>query len=438
MNKKTDKRLLASLDYIDEKFTDRAAKRIKTREVGVTGGISKKKTVKYLALIAACAILLGAAIPIATSLLNKLPEVIDPSASNDDTTAPELPEEYFSDRYSIGVGNVYKYEGEFVYSIDIGNYCNIVKYDPESNRVSYLCSDPKCTHTPGDCPLASPEGSRWSMNYIEVFGDWLVYDYSYSGADKVHLGMTVNLYNMKTGESKIAVETTTDGTFYKYVSSYVVMNGKVYLSLCEKKVEGREFNILKEYIVSYDPETGESVYMCDKPEDMGLLGISNKRFFFMMGMKETWSSDYNGENLKKEEILTFHPIEVSGTYAYDFGMDDDDDNPATMNVYDLVTDSKFKIDYGGTLRDLRILEDKLFYVIYKSEDKTGGTELWTCDKRGENRQLLLESEDILFSPQNCIDNYIIGAEHINGIVEHYIFNTETGEIKTVPTIQNQG
>jgi len=432
MNKKTDKRLLASLDYIDEKFTDRAAKRIKTREVGVTGGISKKKTVKYLALIAACAILLGAAIPIATSLLNKLPEVIDPSASNDDTTAPEttpeLPEEYFSDRYC----NVYKYEGQFVYSIDIGNYCNIVKYDPESNRVSYLCSDPKCTHTPGDCPLASPKGSGWSMNDIEVFGDWLVYDYSYSGADKVLMGMTVNLYNMKTGESKIAAETTTDGTFYKYVSSYVVMNGKVYLSLCEKKVEGREYNILKEYIVSYDPETGESVYMCDKPEEMGLIGISNKRFFFIMGMKEIWSSDYNGENLKKEEILTFHPIAVSGTYAYDFGMDDDDNNPATMNVYDLVTDSKFKIDYGGTLRDLSILEDKLFYVIYKSEDKTGGTELWTCDKRGENRQLLLESEDILFSPRNCIDNYIIGDNYINGIVEHYIFNTETGEFKVIP------
>ncbi len=444
MNKKTDKRLLASLDYIDEKFTDRAAKRIKTREVGVTGGISKKKTVKYLALIAACAILLGAAIPIATSLLNKLPEVIDPSASNDDTTAPEttpepeLPEEYFSDRYFMGVDNVCKYEGEFVYSIDIGNYCNIVKYDPESNRVSYLCSDPKCTHTPGDCPLASPAGSGWSMNYIEVFGDWLVYDYSYSGANKVLLGKTVNLYNMKTGESKIAVETTTDGTFYKYVSSYVVMNGKVYLSLCEKKVEGSEFNILKEYIVSYDPETGESVYMCDKPEEMGFIGISNKRFFFMKGMYETWSCDYTGANLKKEEVLTFHPIAVSGTYAYEFSPKDEDDDPATKSVYDIVTDSKFVIDFGGTPRGYLALEDKLLYVLFKSEDKNGGTELWTCDKRGENKKLLLESDEALPTPCNCIGNYIFCRTIKNGNTEYYVFNLETGEIKTIPTIQNQG
>ena len=46
MNKKTDKRLLSSIDYIDDKFTERAAKRIKTRQVGMTGGVSKKRMVK--------------------------------------------------------------------------------------------------------------------------------------------------------------------------------------------------------------------------------------------------------------------------------------------------------------------------------------------------------------------------------------------------------
>jgi hypothetical protein len=276
------------------------------------------------------------------------------------------------------------------------------------------------------------------MNYIEVFGDWLVYDYSYSGADKVLLGMTVNLYNMKTGESKTAVETTTDGTFYKYVSSYVVMNGKVYLSLCERKVEGSEFNILKEYIVSYDPETGESVYMCDMPEEMGLIGISNKRFFFMKGMNETWSCDYTGANLKKEEVLTFHPVAASGTYAYEFRPKDEDDDPATKSVYDIVTDSKFVIDFGGTPRGYLVLEDKILYVLYKSEDKNGGTELWTCDKRGENKKLLLESDEVLPTPYNCIGNYIIGRTIKNGNTEYYVFNLETGEIKTIPTIQNQG
>ena len=73
MNKKTDKRLLSSIDYIDDKFTERAAKRIKTRQVGMTGGVSKKRMVKYVALLAACMILLGAAIPIATSIFQASP-----------------------------------------------------------------------------------------------------------------------------------------------------------------------------------------------------------------------------------------------------------------------------------------------------------------------------------------------------------------------------
>ena len=216
------------------------------------------------------------------------------------------------------------------------------------------------------------------------------------------------------------------------------MNGKVYLSLCESKVEDKDFNVIKKYIASYDPETGESVYMCDKPEEMGLIGISNKRFFFMKGMNETWSCDYTGANLKKEEVLTFHPVAASGTYAYEFSLKDEDDDPATKSVYDIVTDSKFVIDFGRTPRAYLVLEDKLLYVLYKSEDKNGGTELWTCDKRGENKKLLLESDEVLPTPYNCIGNYIICRTIKNGNTEYYVFNLETGEIKTIPTIQNQG
>ncbi len=440
MKKKSDKRLLSSLDYIDDKFTARAAKKIKTRQVGMTGGVSKKRMVKYVSLLAACMILLGAAIPIATGLINKLPHVIDPSASNGETTAPEAekPEEYFSDAYFGGVNNVYQYDGQFIYMIEESSnywsYNRIVKYDPVTDKVSSVCLDPSCTHTPGNCPLTSPEVSGWNLNYMEVFDDWLIYDFSYSGADKVIMGTMVCLYNMKTGEAKTLAETTTTDGIYQYPVAYLIMDGKVYLSFMEREREYIDVIVRREYIVSYDLESEEIVYMCEEPEGMGFVGISNKRFFYMKGRDETWSSDHNGENLKKEEILTFHPVAVSGTYAYDFSIKDDDDDPATMNVYNLVTDSKFKIDFGGRLKDLRILEDKLFYVIYKSEDKTGGTELWTCDKRGENRQLLLESEDLLFSPKNCIGNYIFGDTHINGIDEHYIFNTETGELKAVPRL----
>jgi hypothetical protein len=442
MNKNTDKRLLASLDYIDDKFTERAASRIKTRPIGVTGGVSKKIMVKYVALLAACMILLGAAIPIATSLINKLPEIIAPSASNEGTTAPEttpdaeLPEEYFSDRYYGGVNNVCKYGDEFIYAVRIQNnasYCNLVKFDPESNKVAYLCADRKCKHTPEDCPLASPEGSGWNMNYIEVFGDWLIYDYSYSGADKVLLGMTVSLYNLKTGESKIASEPT----LYKHANSYYVMNGKVYLGISERKLEENFYTESKRYILSYDPETGESVYMCDIPDGVSFVGVSNKRFFFAKGMDEIYSCNYTGDNLKKEEFLDFYPVALSGTYAYKFSTKDDDGNPATKSVYDLATNSKFTIDFGGELHSFLLLEDKIIYTVYKSEDRSGGTELWTCDKRGENKKLLLESDEVLPAPDNCIGSYIICSVNNKVNRERCVFNLETGEFMTVPKISNQ-
>lgn len=451
MNKKTDRRLLASLNYIDNKFTERAAKRINARNIGMTGGVSKKRTVKYLALLAACVILLGAAIPIATSLIGKLPKIIEPSASNDDTTAPEtvpepapeseLPEEYFCTLYSSTSHGSCKYNGQFVYSVGIKDsryYYNIVKYDPESNKVSYVCLDPKCSHTPEECPLASPEGSGWNMNYMEVFGDWLVYDYSYSGADKILLGTTVCLYNLKTGESRIVAETTNNDMIYKYVHSYFVMNRKVYLSLSERCFDIAQSDLSQEYIVSYDPETGESERLCDVPDGMFFIGISNKRFFFKIGInsnKAIWSTDHKGENLQREDVLDLYPLTTSLNYAYESGYDKTD-----INVYDLVTDSKFEIDFGGKLRYLKVLEDQLIYVIYKSEDKSGGTELWTCDNRGENRKLLFEFEDSEFIPMNRIGDYVISNKSktvFGGITEMRILNLKTGEIKTVPMIQNQ-
>lgn len=447
MNKKTDKRLLSSIDYIDDKFTDRAAQRIKTRPVGVSGGVSKKRMVKYVALLAACMILLGAAIPIATSILNKLPEILEPSASGEGSNLPEieLPEEYFALSHSE---TECQYNGQFIYAAEFDNgtaYCNIVKYDPEKDKVSYVCRDSRCSHKPEECPLASSEGNGWSINHMEVFGDWLVYDYSYNGGDKILLGVTVRLYNLKTGESKIASEPT----LYKYVSSYnsyYVMGGKVYLSFCENETEiedsyyyGVHYFTGKEYIASYDPETDETVYICDIPADMALTGISNKRFFFIRYIDsdkdEIWSTDHNGENLRKEESLDLSLRMTSLNYAYD----SDYYEKTSIAVYDLLTDTKFKIDFGAKLRYLTALEDQLLYVVYKSEDKKGGTELWTCDLRGGNRTLLCEFVDSEFTPTKRIGSYIVSfkTRFAGGVMAMSILNLDSGEIKNDPKLKNQ-
>ena len=91
----------------------------------------------------------------------------------------------------------------------------------------------------------------------------------------------------------------------------------------------------------------------------------------------------------------------------------------------------FTIDFGGTIKSFCNLEDKFIYVKYKSEDKNGGTELWVCDLRGENRQLILESDEALFMPKNYISNYILGYTSKGGVTKNYILNISTGEIKEI-------
>ena len=432
MSKKTDKRLLASLDYIDDKFTERAAKRIKTRPVGVTGGVSKKRMIKYVTLLAACMILLGAAIPIVTSLLNMLPEIIDPSASSEET---EKPEEYFSDCYFAGTNNVYKYEGQFIYKVREANYERIVKYDPVTGKVSGVCLDRSCDHTYLKCPLASSLDGH--INNYYVLEDWLIYNLvNYQSISNDQEEARLCLYNMKTGESRTIFEKTQTDNIIRSAITFLPFDGKVYISISEKDISDPKNKMQKEYIVSYDPETEETVYLCDEPENLGFIGISNKRLFYVEKLFYNWSSDYSGENLKKEETFTFVPLAVSGTYAYDFTPEDDDDNPNTMNVYDLETDSVFKIDFGGDPTSLCILEDELLYVINKSEDQNIGAELWRCDKRGENRQLLLKINEKTLQIENRIGNYIIGKQYKDGVAEHYIINTETGEIKAIPKLTN--
>ena len=439
MNKKTDKRLLSSIDYIDDKFTERAAKRIKERPVGVSGGISKKRMVKYVALLAACMILLGAAIPVATNLLKNIPgNVIEPSASNpENTSAVETkPEEYFDDCWSMQVDNTFAYNGCFIYTVEEDpGYYRVVKYDPVTNEVSSACLSESCSHTYADCALASPIG--WSFT-INAFGDWIIYETSATENSGISSASKTCLYNMKTGEFRIISEMTTSDNIIKYSDAYVVFEEKVYLYFIERDISDPQNIVRKHYIERYDPETDVFVYMCEEPEGMGFIGVSNKRFFYTKSFKETWSSDHKGENVKQEEVLTFEPIIVSGTYAYNFSPFDDDDNPATKTVFDLATDSTFSINFGGTLKWFTLLEDKILYTIYKNEDKTGGIELWACDLRGENKQLLFESEELLFNPTNCIGNYIFGYTIENTNKTHYLFNTETGEIKAVerPALSN--
>ena len=106
MKNKNDKRLISAIDHIDDKFIESAAKRIKPRTEGVgERSANKSKIIKQVALLAACLVLLGAAVPLAGRLVGLIPELFNPAGTANESEVLEtnetpenndLPEEYFT------------------------------------------------------------------------------------------------------------------------------------------------------------------------------------------------------------------------------------------------------------------------------------------------------------------------------------------------------
>ena len=70
-----NKQLLDALDHIDDRFVAELVTSIKPPETAEGGTMQKKniiRSIKYAALLAACAVLMGAAIPLASSLIGRI------------------------------------------------------------------------------------------------------------------------------------------------------------------------------------------------------------------------------------------------------------------------------------------------------------------------------------------------------------------------------
>jgi len=81
--KSTDKRLFRAIDYIDERFIEEAAQRIKARPAGqVSVSANKAKTFKQVALLAACVVVLSVAFPVVTYIMRHYGSTGGSSASN--------------------------------------------------------------------------------------------------------------------------------------------------------------------------------------------------------------------------------------------------------------------------------------------------------------------------------------------------------------------
>ena len=86
-------RLIEALEYIDVRFIEEAAEKIKPRPTGQAfyGKPSRSKALRQFLALAACVLLLSAAIPAITYLANHLPDIVAFFIGDETTgTDPEL------------------------------------------------------------------------------------------------------------------------------------------------------------------------------------------------------------------------------------------------------------------------------------------------------------------------------------------------------------
>ncbi len=446
MKKDHNKRLLGAMDYIDDKYVDRAAEKIKERPVGAPAEKpSKMKALKQVALLAACLLLLGAAVPLAVRLVNYIPDILGPAGTGEgsesnaldtnETEPPEVdavPDEYFTNGwlfYGGSGGSGAEYDGKWIHVTDIleSGVEALAVYDPTAGTTKSICIDPNCRHSGTVCPVVMPIG--WYIRYIEIIGDWCLYQLDGDGKHNTE----VRMYNMKTGEARVISEAVENGNIITCPSVTYPMDGKVYLNLHDVD---NSSGTRREYVSVYDPETDTTEYLCDEPEDMSMIGMSNKRLFFaekrnsLRDPSVVWSTDYSGNNLKKEEVLDFDLIIMSGIYAYEPIIEENyEKNGYNMRVYDISTDSIFTMNFGGPVKRYVPGADKFAYV-----PEEGG-KIYFTDLRGENPELIIEYDVTDFLPFCIVGDYVIGSIPQKSSVMpggDYVLNIKTGELKEIP------
>ena len=470
MKNKNDKRLISAFEHIDDKFIESAAKRIKPRAEGVgERSANKSKIIKQVALLAACLVLLGAAVPLAGRLVNYIPELFNPAGTENESNiletneTPEnndLPEEYFTagdgflsyPSYYLGV----EYDGCWIHKS--AAYKNLTgtkmeffeylyKYDPLAKTSTSICINSSCKHKDESCPAFIPVG--WLIDSITVFDDWCMYQISGTQATDKDFGSTrVCLYNMKTGEARVIAEKSQADSPHSTPKSAFAMDGKVYLSVSDVSWDaGLTSRQIRNFIVCYDPATDTADRLCDIPAKMYLVGMTNKRFFFSEDPfieihydSEIWACDYSGENYRKMANFNFVPMFVCGTIAYGAGENN------TVLAYDLATDSASTIDFGniqyvyldsgelGFTTTSRIEEynsykknpdayiashypgvtdpDKISKLKSETELKLNckvDMQFYLTDARGGNQSLVFEGENIDFKPYRRVGDHIIGS-----------------------------
>ncbi|MBR6578041.1 MAG: hypothetical protein IKK74_03765 [Clostridia bacterium] len=439
-----DSRPLEMLDYLDEAYVAEVVDNLDLKnEPGKP--LPKKvvvlRSIRTAAVLVACAVLLGAAVPLVGRLVGKIPDILNPAGTvgesstleeTEPTVDEDLPEEYFTDGIlfcgDLTISFGAEYEGKWIHSSTVlaTNVKFLAAYDPADGTTKSICVDhPNCFASGKECPVGA---IGWKFTNIQVLDDWCLY--RLEGGNKYDV--EIRMYNMKTGESRVIMEDVENGNIVTYPLWCVEMNGKVYFNLWE--VDKSTTKSRREYISCYDPKTDTIEYLCDEPENLDTISISNKRIFYTERLSttkdpaEVWTTDHSGGNLKKEEVLNFDRMILSGTYAYDGKSVLETRN--TFRVYDFETDSISTVDFGAEIRYLLATSSKLCFV-FEEDGK-----VYISDPLGENRELVLDRPGLDFKPYDIIGDYIIGEVSLTHEMTPgtYALNIKTGELKAIPAI----
>lgn len=440
-----DSRPLEMLDYLDEAYVAEVVDNLDLKnEPGKP--LPKKvvvlRSIRTAAVLVACAVLLGAAVPLVGRLVGMIPDILNPAGTVGESSTLEeteteppvtqdLPEEYFTDAILFCGGGISfgaEYEGKWIHSSTVlaSNVKFLAAYDPADGTTKSICvHHPNCFASGEHCPVIIPIG--WNINFIEILGDWCMYQINGKGKYESE----IHFYNMKTGESRVIADTES-GNVITYPSTAYPMDGKAYLNMWDiDNASGTR----RDYVSCYDPKTGTIEYLCEEPENLTTIGISNKRIFYTERISvskdpaEIWSTDHSGGNLKKEDVLNFGAMVLSGTYAYDAVSIVKTLN--TFRVYDFETNSVTTIDLGAEIRYLLATSSKLCFV-FEEDGK-----VYISDPLGENRELVLDRPGLDFKPYDIVGDYIIGDIPLACDIMPggtYALNIKTGELKAIPSI----
>lgn len=356
-----------------------------------------------------------------------------------------------------------------------------VKYNPYTGETSSICLDPVCTHGPGSkCISIAPDNCLPAL-LGSIVGDWIIISHQIPIRD-TSLGFIPETYayNLKNGECFQLSKADISGAIISKLSTNVTFGNKYYVTKQvldysnTEYVPGNDIEDLNDYVPEtitylcvFDFDTRKFTELFEIKEDYKLCAVTSERFYFKDGdlSSEIYSTDRNGNGMRKEDAWSFSPGYCCGTYGYDFGDE--------YKIFDLRTDTTKIVPKEFSYQRTFLCDDGILFSTFSGADDSYAKLL---DSRQEwknysdfvsevnkrryesTSQIYLMSFDgsskkVIFEGNGMIlDAYYKSGKYIYGFVSYpdpnnnykvprslnggrSVINIETGEITSIPLLE---